>query len=151
MANWSTDSVKTKFTVGDMIKNIDTVNESKNGDISTESFGDDLVLGINEPKINATINKLSLIESKETKLFEDLDNCIEDISYFNCDATSALNKVLGDISNNIPTVRSNITSYINDLNLVKKGFGVIEYTKVVMMNKAGSMIPKNKTYIEKEK
>lgn len=151
MTNWSTNSVKTNFKVGDLIKNANTVTASKNGELSTDSFGDDLVLGINEQKLTATINKLSLIETKESKLFEDLDSCIEDISYFSCDATSTLNKILNDVSNNIPTIKSNTTSYINDLNSVKKGFGVIEYNKVVMMNKAGNMIPKNKRYIEKEK
>ena len=150
MTNWSTDSVKTDFTVGNKIKNLNTVKEDFAGEISTSNFGDDKVVGIDEPKLIATVNKLSLIDTKVTKLFEDLTESIEDTSYFSCSATGILNKVLNDISGNIPTIKNNATSYIDDLNLVIKGFGVIEYTNVAMLNKAGKRIPNIKSYKEKE-
>ncbi len=151
MANWSTNSVKTDFAVGDLIKNANTVKEKLVTEISDESFGDDLVVGIDEPRLKATIRKIRLIDNQTTLLFNDLDEIIKGVDYFSCSATSTLNKVLNDISGNIPTIKSNITSYIDDLNLVLKGFGVIEYNKVIMINKAGKLIPKNNAYIEKEK
>lgn len=151
MANWSTSSVKTDYVVGNQIKNVNTIKEELVGEISTANYGDDLVLGINDTKLKATVDKLTLINSKTTKLFDDLKEVIEGVNYFNCSATEILNKALNDISSNIPTIENNATSYIDDLNLVIKGFGVISFTKVAMLSKARNNIPKLKTYVEKEK
>lgn len=149
--DWLSKSENTDFDVGDRFQKANkTGRESITEEIVAKKYGDDTVIGINKDKLDATINILYKIQEKTTKMFDDLYDCIEDISYFECQAKESLNKQLKDISMNIPTIKKNIASYINDLEIVKKDYGVIEYTQAVRFYNAGKTIPVDNAYYEKK-
>ncbi len=145
---WKSGAVSAGPGIGDPLK--DFHRDSKGGNINTKLYGDDEIVGVDEKKLNLILNKIELVEDKYISLFNDLDASIEDVSYFNCSAASNLNKLLNDISINIPTIKNNIVSYKKDLELVKKNFGVIDLTSAAMFRRAGNNIPDITPYRSEE-
>lgn len=152
--NWETETKDVSFSIGNsfsgVVEDVGSSRKESLKAISNFSYGDDSVVAIDEKKMNLSINKLSMLKEKMIVLFNNLEEAIDDISYFDCSATQALDKQLNNISLNVPTIKNNLDSYIYDLEVVKKNFGKVNIKNIETLKKEEQKLPNLSAYIEKE-
>ena len=147
-ANWETAPLLSdNFKISEQLDKIKH-HTVTGDDLNIRRYGDDDIVGLDEKRFNVTKTKIKLLEDKLNAMFRDLSESVEDISYFNCAATSSLSKLINDVSINIPIIKNNIASYIKDLNIVNKDYTMIDLQNVAIIKKASNSLPDIDAYQE---